>query len=147
MSLPTPTQRIFFADNGLVLPPTRDSARSLQDFAENGTTPQSKEWSLDERILCIREMQEKWNNQRVVHSMRKDGKAEQGCYLIARTLYEIRQGVPQTGVLVKKGMEALQLSLFKLMINRSGHMVSIGLERLCLESELEERDAAVLYKV
>lgn len=137
MAEPTEDQRAFFEKHGLTLPPTRDAARSLQDFAERGNTPKNAEQTFEERIMFLRAMQEVWIGQRVVHQMRQDGKKELVHYLSARTPFQMRQAVPQAGILTQKGMRQLRPSPLRAMINRAGQVVGIGLERLCLESKVE----------
>lgn len=142
MSEPTEAQRKFFTDNNLILPPTRDAARSLQDFVERGNTHKNIEQTFDERIMFLRAMQGVWIGQRVVHQMRQDGKKELVHYLSARTPFQMRQAIPQVGILTQKGMRQLHASPLRAMINRAGQMVSIGLERLCLAREAEEVERA-----
>lgn len=137
MPRPTLEQIKFFADNDLLLPPSRDVAQNLIRYVVFGNTlyktPGQEEETPQQRAAYLREAQQKWIGKRVI---RYANNGEGGVveievfiyYLSARTRAEIRSALARQTNIQKAGLPAKMPDRFKAIINLMGR--SVGLEWL-----------------
>lgn len=129
---PTAEQESSFERYKLRCPPARSAACSLINYIEYEHPLEDN--TREERLMVVSKVQEEWIGKPVCHPITGDPVGTV-VYLLARSNSEMRDQRFAIGVRSRASVHAYGLSRFKAIVNRDGHLVTLGLEKLDLCEE------------